>query len=107
MKFDISTGTLLKVAALVLGIWLLYAVRDVVVLFFIVLVIVSALGPLVDKMSRRIPRLLSVIILSLVFLGILAAIGFLVVPPVVTEIKQIAINLPLIAEKFGPVYQHI
>lgn len=107
VKIDISTATILKVAAIILGIWLLYAVRDVVILFFIVLVIVAALGPLVDRMSRYIPRVLSVIILSVIFLGILAAIGFLIVPPVVTEIKQIAINLPVIAAKFGPIYQKI
>jgi len=107
VKFDISIVTILKVAAVILGIWFLWAVRDVVILFFIVLVIVAALGPLVDRMSRYIPRILSVIILSIIFLGILAAIGFLIVPPVVTEIKQIAINLPIIAAKFGPIYQRI
>ncbi|MGA2667056.1 MAG: AI-2E family transporter [Patescibacteria group bacterium] len=107
VKFDISTVTILKVAAVVLGIWLLFAVRNIVFLFFIVLVVVAALGPLVDRMTKYIPRLLAVIILSIVVLGILAAVGFLIVPPVVTEVKQLAINLPSIAIKLGPLYQHI
>ncbi len=107
VKFDISTVTILKVAAVVLGIWLLFAVRNIVFLFFIVLVVVAALGPLVDRMTKYIPRLLAVIILSIFVLGILAAIGFLIVPPVVTEVKQLAINLPSIAIKLGPLYQHI
>lgn len=107
VKFEISTLTILKIILAIFAVWFLYAVRDILILFFIVLVIVAALGPLVDRMSKYIPRVLAVIILSMAFLGILVAIGFLIVPPVVVQIKNIAINLPLIAEKFGPVYQAI
>jgi predicted PurR-regulated permease PerM len=107
VKIDISTISILKVVAVILGLWFLYAIRDVAVLFFIVLVIVAALGPLVDRMSKHIPRLLSVIILSLIFLGVLAAFGFLLIPPIVAEIKLLAINLPIIAERYGPIYQTI
>ncbi len=106
-KIDISTGAIIKVAAVFLGLWLIYYIRDIVVLFFVVLVVVAALAPLVDRMSKHIPRLLSVIILTVIFLGILGAIGFLIIPPVVTEIRSIAIDLPTIAEKLGPLYQRI
>ena len=45
VKFEISTATILKVIGIILGIWLLYAIREVVVIFFIVLVILFFLCP--------------------------------------------------------------
>ena len=107
MRFDVSTGTILKIIAIIAAVWLLYVVRDVVILFFIVLVVVAALAPLVDKMSRHMPRILSVIILAIIFVGILTAIGFLVFPPLIYQISQLAVNLPFIVDKFGPIYHSV
>ncbi len=107
VKFEISTATILKVIGIILGIWLLYAIREVVVIFFIVLVIVAAFGPLVDRMSKYIPRVLALIILTLLFFGFLTAIGFLIVPPVIEQLQQLAINAPLYIERFGPLYQNL
>jgi len=107
IKIDISTTTVIKIALAIFLVWFLYVIRDIVVLFFIVLVIVAALGPLVDRMSKHIPRFLSVIILSIVFLGLLGAIGYLIVPPIITQLKTLAINLPIIISKLGPIYQSI
>ncbi len=107
VKFDISTTTVIKIALAIVLVWFLYVIRDIVVLFFIVLVIVAALGPLVDRMSKHIPRVLSVIILSIVFLGLLGAIGYLIVPPIIIQLKTLAINLPIIISKLGPIYQSI
>lgn len=107
VKIDISTATIIKVILIVLGVWFLFLIRDIVVLFFIVLIIVAAMTPLVDWLSRFIPRVLAVIILALVFIGLLVGIGFLIVPPLVTEIKLLAINLPIITAKLGPVYHSI
>src|SRR4030042_3555706 len=107
VKFDISWSTIAKIALGVFAIWFLYSIREIVVLFFIVLVIVAALGPLVDRMSKYIPRALALVILTLFFLGLLTAIGFLIIPPIVNQISQLAINLPIIIEKLGPFYTNI
>lgn len=106
-RIDISTATIVKVALAILTLWFLYLVRDIVVLFFIVLIIVAAMTPLVDWLSKAMPRVLAVILLSLVFLGLLVGVGFLIVPPLVTEIKSLAINLPIITAKLGPLYHSI
>ncbi len=107
VKFDISWSTIAKIALGVFAIWFLYAIREIAVLFFIVLVIVAALGPLVDRMSKYIPRVLALILLTLFFLGLLTAVGFLIIPPIVNQISQLAINLPVIITKFGPFYTNI
>jgi len=106
-KIDISWITLAKVILAVFLIWFLWAIRDILVLFFIVLVIVAALGPLVDRMSKYIPRVLSVILLALIFFAVLTAIGFLIIPPVVHQLQLLAINLPEILSKLGPFFQSV
>lgn len=107
VKFDIPTSSIIKIAIAILLVWLIYTLREIIVLFFIVLVIVAAMGPLVDRMSKYIPRLLSVILLAIFFVGILTAIGFLIVPPIVEQIQQLAINLPYYVDKLGPFYENI
>lgn len=104
VKYEISTFTIIKIIIAIFAVWFFYAIREIVVLFFIVLVIVAALGPLVDKMAKHIPRILALIFLSIVFLGGLTAIGFLIIPPIVNQISQLAINLPHYISKLGPFY---
>jgi len=105
VKFDISLKTILKIALVVIGIWFIYTIRDIFILLFFVLIIVAALAPLVNKMSKVIPRVLSVIILALVFLGILTAIGFLIIPTLVSQISQLAVNIPAILSHLDPFYK--
>lgn len=106
MKFEITTGTILKIILAIFAVWFLYTVREIVFLLFIVLIIVIALDPLINRMSKYIPRLLALLIFSLAILGILTAIGFLIIPPVVNQLGQISIDLPFYLNKFGPIYQN-
>lgn len=107
MKIDVTSATIIKIALVFLGIWFLFTIRDIVVLFFIVLVIVAALGPLVDKMSKYIPRILALIILTVIFLGFLVTIGFLLIPPIIAQINQLAINLPSIIDNLSPAFYNL
>lgn len=107
VKFDISTNTIIKIILAIIAIWFIYQIRDILVLFFFVVVIVAALAPLVDRMTKYIPRVLAVIIISVIFIGILVAIGFLIIPPLVNQIQQLAINLPIILNRMGPFYQNL
>jgi len=40
-------------------------------------------------------------------LGILTALGFIIIPPVVDQLQQLAINLPVITSGLGPIYQNL
>ncbi len=107
MKIDISAAVIIKIVAVILGIWFLFAIKNIVVLFFIVLVIVAALNPLVDKMSKYMPRILALIILMVIFFSTLIAVGFLIIPPIINQIGQIAINLPLIISRLNPIFSDL
>jgi len=77
------------------ALYLVYLVRDVVVLLFISAFLAVALGPAVDFFNRRrIPRPASILLVYL--LGLLAVflVGLLVVPPIVTQVQDIAKKAP-------------
>lgn len=107
VKIDISLAAIFKVIFAVLLVWFLFTISEIVVLFFFALILVAALSPVVNKMSKYMHRALSVGILVLAFIAILVGVGFLIVPLLVLEIKQLAINLPIITSNLGPLYHNI
>ena len=104
---EVSSATIFKIILSILVVVLLFLIRDIVVLFFLVLVIVAALTPLVDRLSKKVPRTLVVACICLLFVGFLVGTGFLLAPPLVSETKLLAINLPIIISKLGPIYHNI
>ncbi|TSC93342.1 MAG: hypothetical protein CEN89_125 [Candidatus Berkelbacteria bacterium Licking1014_7] len=102
--FDVSWQTILKFAAVILGLWFIWLVRDIVALFFVVLVFVSAFSPVVDKWSRKMNRVLAISLLYLIFLVLLGLVGVVIIPPVVGQIQSLAQFLPTISQKVFPFF---
>jgi predicted PurR-regulated permease PerM len=77
------------------ALYIVYLIRDVVVLLFIAVFLAVALGPAVDFFHRRkLPRALSILLVYL--LGLLAVflVGLLVVPPIVDQVRDVARKAP-------------
>jgi predicted PurR-regulated permease PerM len=106
VKFEITTSTIIKIIVALAAVWFIFVIRDIVLLFFIVIAIVSALGPIVDFLAKIMPRLLAMIIISVIFIGIVVTIGFLLIPPLIGQIQQLAINLPDYVTRMSPYYQN-
>ncbi len=100
ITFDISFTSILRVVGVLLGLWLLWHVRDIVLLFFVVIIIVMALGPIVDSWQKRMARPLAVALLFAIILGILALIFSLIIPPLVGQISDLGHSLPFYSQKF-------
>jgi len=92
--FDISWQTIGKVILAGLGLYLVWLIRDVLALFFIIAVLVAALAPVVDRWSEKIPRLLAVLLIYLIIVAILSIAGLIIVPPLIHEIGQLSLNFP-------------
>jgi predicted PurR-regulated permease PerM len=87
---NISTVTLLKVVFIGLSLWLMWLIRDVLLIFLISVIIASAIDPVADFLQkRRVPRALSVLFVYAVFLGLVVLVGFLIVPPLTDQFNQI------------------
>ena len=91
-----STGTILKAVAVLLGLWFFYLIRDVLALFFISIIIMAAIDPVVSwlKLKVRIPRVLGVLTIYLILISILVAIFSFLVPVLMSQFREFLVALP-------------
>lgn len=94
-KIEISHRTIVFAVFFLLSLWLLYQIRDVLVIFFIGIILMSALNPLVLRLQKfRIPRTLAAII---IYLAIFVLVGLVLaglIPPLVYETGNFVNRLP-------------
>lgn len=94
-QLDIPLSTIMKVALVVLGLVFLYLVKEILALLFLSIIIASAVAPWVSYFERYfVPRLLGVFIVYVIILGALAATFYFVIPPIIDEIRHLAVVLP-------------
>src|SRR3989338_7190489 len=94
-NINIPFRTIMRIVLVMLGIYFLYLSLDVLALLFISIIVASALTPWVDWWQRyRIPRSVGVIIIYVVVFFVFSAMIFLLIPPLVEQIRALAINLP-------------
>lgn len=107
VKLDIPFWSIAKVFIIGIIFYLLLLVKDIIALFFIVLIFTAALRPIVNKWEKKIGRTLSV--LSLFVFIILASVFvvYLIVPPVISQSKQLIENVPSILNKYDFLKSHI
>lgn len=87
---NISTITIVKIISIILLLWLAWMIRDVLLIFLISVIISSAIDPVADFLNqRRIPRVLSVSLVYIAFVGLIVLVGFLIVPPVTQQFEMI------------------
>ncbi len=87
--------TILKIVIVLVVLAMVYILSDILALVFASLVFAAAISPLIDRMQRyRFPRWVTVVLVYIIFLGILTAVIYLLVPLVVNEIQSISANLP-------------
>ena len=105
---EISSGTILRTILILLLLWFLYLVRDILVLVFLALIIVSAIDPIVDWLQKKkIPRSLTVLVIYVLALSIFAAAISFLVPPLVSEARGLGENFPVLIEKFSGYFRII
>jgi predicted PurR-regulated permease PerM len=107
-KLEISAIAILKVLLILAGIYVLYLIRNVVFIFLIIFVLDAAFGPVVDRLQvKKIPRWAGAIIVYLIIIAILSAFSIWIIPPLVSQITNIASDVPQLAEKLAPIYKWI
>lgn len=91
-----STEIILKVVAVILGLGLLYLIRDILALFFVAIIVMAAIDPLVTWFNGkvRIPRAIGVLIIYLFLLSIFTAIISFLVPALSIQFRGFLADLP-------------
>lgn len=91
-----STEVIVKVLIAGLALWFLYAIRDVLSLFFIAIIIMAAIDPLVTwfKGRVRIPRAMGVLIIYVFLVSVFGAIISFLIPALSNQFKSFLNDLP-------------
>ena len=101
-KIEVSHKTIVFTVIFLLFLWVLYFIRDIILTFFLALLIMAVFDPLVTKLTQyKIPRGASVL---LAYLLLFSVIGFsiaAVVPPLIEQTSSFINNLPRFLDTLG------
>lgn len=95
LSIAISPGSIVTLILMVLGVALVWVLRDLVLILLTAVVIASAMEPAIHwLMRRKVPRLLAVILMYLTVAGVFLGTIFLFVPPILNDTAAFLANLP-------------
>lgn len=99
MRISVSSGTIIKTIVWVLIFSTLFYLSDLVITLLVAIVLASAIEPPVTYLQKyKIPRGVSVAGFFLLIIGLLSAVAFIFLPPLVDDVVQFVKNLPAILE---------
>jgi len=97
IKVEISHKTVIFTVAFLVGLWFLIQVREVIILIFLSVILLSALLRPVEWLdSRRVPRVLSVLIVYILVISLISFALGIIVPPLVSQTSDFVTRLPQI-----------
>lgn len=98
--FNISTWTIIRFFAVILGIAAIYLIRDVVASLLFAIIVASALEPAVRWLKeRRIPRILGVVLIYLAASALIFFFIYLVFPLLLEDLRDISLTYPAFKER--------
>jgi len=104
INFTISSGTVLKVIFIIALVWILYLVKDIVLVVLTSVVIASAIEPITKWFVKyKFPRALAVISVYLIAFAVLGGFLLLFAPTAVSEISRFSNELPELIESVNDV----
>lgn len=94
-KIDISHRTIIFVTVFILSIWLIYLIRDLLLILFVAVILMSALSPFVSLLIRlKLPKALSIAITYIIIISVVASLIALVIPSLLEETRRLFLILP-------------
>ncbi|OGL88421.1 hypothetical protein A3H75_03285 [Candidatus Uhrbacteria bacterium RIFCSPLOWO2_02_FULL_51_9] len=92
--FTLSTKTIVKVVVTGLLLWVLYIIRDILLLFFVALILSSLIDPWATWCQRKhIPRAVAVLVIYVLLIGAVSTAVVLLAPTIVNESQNLVKNL--------------
>lgn len=105
-RVDLSTLTIAKFFLVPIALWLVWYLRDILALLFLVMIIVAALTPPIRFLEKQgIPKIGAVTLLYAIGALLLVGLFSLIIPPLVEQIQLFVVKFPLIVERVTPLYQ--
>ncbi|MEK7615945.1 MAG: AI-2E family transporter [Patescibacteria group bacterium] len=100
MTLEIEAKTVIKIILVILAFLFLYLLRDVLMVLLFSIIIASAVSPFASWLeSKRVPRMVGVMLFYVLFFGLLVAFLSLAIPIVASELNQLTQTLPKLFEQ--------
>ncbi len=101
VRVTLTTATLVKVIVFFLLLYFAFLIREILLILFITVILTSVIDPWVDWMQQRLkmPRGLGILLIYIALLGIIGGSVYLIIPPMVEQIGQLASEAPSYLEK--------
>lgn len=100
-KIDISHKTVVFTGIFILALWLVFLIRDLLLLLFVATILMSALSPLINFFTRlKLPRALGIAITYIIIIALVAGLIVSVVPPLIEESNKLITTLPPLVGQF-------
>jgi predicted PurR-regulated permease PerM len=104
-QIDVSIKVIIRVVAVILGLWFLYLVRDVVVLLFLAIILTATFDSPIDWMAKhKIARPLGVFIIYIALFLVIGCLVSFMIPPVINQAQSFVQNLPAYSESFAKTF---
>ena len=102
LELTISWEALLRIVALLVGIWAVITLRDILVMLFVVFIFVAAVNPTISRLQQYMSRTLAVVFFYVLMAAILVMVSYAFVPLLVTQIRELLTKLPHIVDSIQP-----
>lgn len=97
---NISAIGVIKIVSIFILFYFLFLIREILAILFVSLIFASAVDPWVDWLQKRkVPRGVSIIFIYLIMFSTVALVISLLIPPIITQVNDLAKNFPDIFEK--------
>jgi len=99
LNISITTGTIVTAIVVLFGAWLLWTLRDLVLVLITAVVIASAIEPGVVRLRRRgLPRVFSVLLIYVLIFAVFFGLFYFFVPTLFAEVVTFLTSLPIYLE---------
>jgi predicted PurR-regulated permease PerM len=100
---DLSWGTIFKIGAFLFLIYLLFLVKEILVLVLFSFILAFLFEPAISFLEeKKVPRAFSVLFVYLLFFSFLGFLIFLIVSPIFSELQRLTKSIPEYFEKISP-----
>lgn len=101
-KIEISHKTTIFTVAFLIILWFLFYIKDIILVFFVALLIMAILNPLVTKLSKyKVPRAVSVMVVYLISFASVGVILAAIIPPLLEQTSNFVNSLPMFMNNLG------
>lgn len=89
-RVDISYKTIIFITVFLISLWVLFLIRDVILLLLISFILMSAFAPLVDRLVKwRVPRPAAIGLIFILFIGGVAGLVTVGLTPLINETSNL------------------